>query len=121
MSRYRKPRHAPGPRRVPNRLPLTAAICLAFSATAFAQDPAAQAPAAAEPPAQTTERVATLENVTVTAQKRTENLQKVPISIQVLGEEKLDEMNVTDFEGYVQLLPAVAFDSGEAGGAVPYM
>ncbi len=33
----------------------------------------------------------------VTAQKRTENLQNVPISIQVLGTDKLEELNVTEF------------------------
>ena len=52
-----------------------------------------------------------LDTVTVTSQKRTENLQKVPISIEVLGEQKLDELNVTDFEDYVKFLPSVSYQS----------
>ena len=47
----------------------------------------------------------------VTAQKRTENLQKVPISIQALGSEKLDELNVKDFDDYVKFLPSVSYQT----------
>ena len=36
-----------------------------------------------------------LEQVVVTAQKREENLQNVPLSIQVIGTEKLQELHVT--------------------------
>ena len=36
-----------------------------------------------------------LEEVVVTAQKRSEDLQKVPISLQVLGTEKLEQLQVT--------------------------
>ena len=36
----------------------------------------------------------TLEEVVVTAQKRTENLQDVPISIQVLDTKKLEQLHV---------------------------
>ena len=63
-----------------SRLPLTAAIYMALSTAALAvpDDQAAE------------EKKATLDTVTVTAQKRTENLQEVPISIQVLGEQKLE-------------------------------
>ncbi|HRA37069.1 MAG TPA: hypothetical protein PLC02_05185, partial [Pseudomonadota bacterium] len=56
-------------------------------AAAAAQD------TAAEPQAQQR----TLGSVTVTAQKREENLQEVPINIQVLGGDRLTELNVTDF------------------------
>jgi len=40
----------------------------------------------------------TLEEVVVTAQKRSEALQKVPISMQVLGGDKLDQLQVTSFD-----------------------
>src|SRR6478735_2010020 len=116
-------------RRALNRLPLAAAIYLAFG-TAFAQDAAPQDPnAQAQQPAQqqpaqpattTPQRQATLETITVTAQKRTEDVQKVPISIQVLGEAKLKELNLTDFNDYAAYIPAVSFDTGEGGGSVPY-
>jgi iron complex outermembrane receptor protein len=100
------------------RLPLTAAIYLAMGGFVMAQTTPAPAPAPEDP---AKEKTATLAAVTVTAQKRTENLQKVPISIQVLGSQKLEEMNVTNFDDYAKLLPAVSFDRGEGGGSVPYM
>ena len=53
----------------------------------------------------------------MTAQKRTENLQKVPISIQVLGTQQLEELNVTDFDDYVKFLPSVSFQSAGPGFA----
>src|SRR5678815_3798083 len=83
------------------RLPLTAAIYLAFG-SAFAQDaqPATQDQTTTPAPQQ--KKTAELETVTVTAQKRTEDVQKVPISIQVLGKEKLDELNLVDFRDYAQ-------------------
>lgn len=132
MHRSSKPGRARGHGRRCSRLPLTAAICLAFS-TAYAQDVAA--PQTADPAAQQTQdqaqpatpaqpasgRTATLEAVTVTAQKRTENLQKVPISLEVLGEQKLDELNVTKFDDYVKFLPSVAYQTFGPGFAQVYM
>ena len=46
------------------------------------------------------------DEIIVTAQKREENLQKVPLSIQAIGTEKLDQLQVSDFEDYVKFLPA---------------
>jgi len=57
-----------------------------------------------------------LEVVVVTAQKRTENLQNVPISIQALGAEKLEQLEVKDFNDYVKFLPSVTYQLGGAGG-----
>src|SRR5208283_518207 len=47
----------------------------------------------------------TLEEVVVTAQKVTENLQNVPISIESLGTQKLEQLNITNLDDYVQYLP----------------
>ena len=61
-----------GGRRVPStfaRLPLAAAIYLAVGSAAFAQE------AAPAPEPQKNTEAATLDTITVTAQKRTENLQ----------------------------------------------
>jgi iron complex outermembrane receptor protein len=55
-----------------------------------------------------------LEEVVVTAQKRVENLQDVPISIQAIGTEKLEQMNVANFNDYAKLVPSLSFQ--EAGG-----
>ena len=46
----------------------------------------------------------TLEEVTVTAQKVTENLQNVPISIETLETQKLEQLNITNLDDYVQYL-----------------
>src|ERR1700686_1620623 len=59
----------------------------------------------------------TLEEVVVTAQKRSEDLQKVPISLQVLGGEKLEQLQVHDFDDYAKLLPSVSFRSQGPGQA----
>jgi len=93
------------------RLPLAAAIYLAFGSMAFAQDakPADAAPAQEKAPP-------TLETVTVTAQKREENLQKVPISIQAIGQAQLEQQNVADFDDYAKLIPSLSY--GTAGGGV---
>jgi len=95
------------------RLPLAAAIYFAMSSAAFAQADT-QAPATGT----NGQKAKTLETVTVTSQKRTENLQKVPISIQVLGEEQLKQQHVSDFNGYANLLPSVSFQS-QGGGVFP--
>lgn len=46
-----------------------------------------------------------LEEVVVTAQKRTENLQQVPISVAVTSGEKLEEANIVNLEGLTQYTP----------------
>lgn len=95
------------------RLPLAAAICLAMAAPAFAQDAGqAQAPAAA-PAAKP--KTTTLSVVNVTAQKRVENLQKVPISINVLETDQLEALHVQNFNDYVKYLPSVTFQQGGGG------
>ena len=50
-----------------------------------------------------------LEEIIVTAQKRSEDLQKVPISIQVLGGEKLEQLQVKEFLDFAKFLPSVSF------------
>jgi outer membrane receptor protein involved in Fe transport len=68
------------------------------------------------PPAQVPETTGYGE-IIVTAQKRSENLQDVPISIQALGSQKLEDLNVSDFKSYVQQLTSVTFQpSANAGG-----
>ncbi|HEX8777362.1 MAG TPA: TonB-dependent receptor [Rhodanobacter sp.] len=95
------------------RLPLAAAICLAIAAPALAQD-AGQAATPASAPA-TKPKTTTLGVVNVTAQKRTENLQKVPISINVLENDQLDALHVQNFNDYVKYLPSVTFQQGGGG------
>lgn len=50
-------------------------------------------------------------DIIVTAQKRAQNLQDVPISIQALGEDRLEKAQVSSFDDYAKLLPSVSFQS----------
>jgi outer membrane receptor protein involved in Fe transport len=61
------------------------------------------------------------DEIIVTAQKREENLQNVPISIQALGTRKLDQLNVANFEDFSKLLPSVSFQSSQPGVTTVYM
>jgi outer membrane receptor protein involved in Fe transport len=58
-----------------------------------------------------------LEEVVVTAQKRAENMQDVPISIDAIGNEKLEELNIRNFTDYVRMLPSVAATPSIGAGA----
>ena len=62
-----------------------------------------------------------LEEIVVTAQKRAENLQDVPISIQALGTAKLEQLHVTNFDDYAMFLPSVEFISSGPGFEHVYM
>jgi len=62
-----------------------------------------------------------LQEVVVTAQKRTENLQNVPISITALGTERLEQLNVSNFDDYVKFLPSVAYQTTGPGFARVFM
>ncbi len=98
--------------------PRLATLLLASSmlaAPAFAQT--APPPPAPAPTAQ--EGVA-LAEVVVTAQKREENLQKVPISIQALSGQLLEQHQVESFDDYAKLLPSVSFQSFGPGQSQLY-
>jgi len=57
-----------------------------------------------------------LETVVVTAQKRSEDLQKVPMNVQALNSEKLEALHATDFTDFAKYLPSVEYTVGGAGG-----
>jgi iron complex outermembrane recepter protein len=56
-----------------------------------------------------------LAEITVTAQRRTENIQDVPISIQALTGETLQQLNIQTFDDYVKYLPNVTMASNGPG------
>lgn len=56
-----------------------------------------------------------IETIVVTAEKRTEDLQKAALSIQALPTEKLQQLHVSDFADYVKFLPSVTYTVGGAG------
>ena len=51
----------------------------------------------------------TLEEVIVTARKRTENLQDVPISIDVFTSKDLQNLGISQFEDYAAQTPSISF------------
>lgn len=53
--------------------------------------------------------------IVVTAQKREESLQAVPLSIVALTDKRLQDLQVRNFPDYVQFLPSVAFSRGSTG------
>ncbi|HKP65400.1 MAG TPA: TonB-dependent receptor, partial [Casimicrobiaceae bacterium] len=62
-----------------------------------------------------------LGGITVTAQKRAENVQKVPISMDVLDTARLTENNVKDLDDYQKLLPSVSIQHLFLGETQVYM
>ena len=71
--------------------------------------------------AQQAKGVPDLTEIVITATKREENLQNVPISVQVLGTRKLDQLNISNFAEYTKQLPSVAFISNNPGSTTVYM
>ena len=59
--------------------------------------------------------------IIITATKREENLQNVPISVQVLGTRKLDQLNISNFEEYTKQLPSVTFQTVQPGYTTVYI
>ena len=59
--------------------------------------------------------------IIITAQKREENLQNVPISVQVLGTRRLDQLDISNFEDYTKQLPSVSFLTTQPGMTTVYM
>jgi iron complex outermembrane receptor protein len=49
-----------------------------------------------------------IQEITVTAQRRTENMQDVPISIQAMTSETLKQLNVTTFDDFIKFVPNVS-------------
>ena len=56
-----------------------------------------------------------LEEITVTAQRRSESIQDVPITIQAITGESLGQLSVTTFDDVIKLLPNVTFSSNGPG------
>ena len=64
----------------------------------------------------------TLEEIIVTAQKREQSLQDVPIAVTAFNARKIEELGIESFQDYALLMPNVSFKSfGAPGGATIYM
>ncbi len=62
-----------------------------------------------------TEASDSIQEITVTAQRRTENVQNVPITIQALTADTLTQLSVTTFDDFVRYLPNVTAPSNGPG------
>lgn len=82
------------------------AIAIAMSSPVAAQEQTAETPQA--------KRTGGVPTIVVTAQRRNEDLQDVPVSVSAIGAEQLDELNIDTFEDYLEQLPTVT-----AGGSGP--
>ena len=96
-------------------LPLIGALALCWGAAvpAHAQDAGANPDGASKEKPQKTER---LEQITVTATKRAEDVNKIPISVTVIGGEALDEQHIVNFADLTRSVPNLSFNGGAAGG-----
>lgn len=63
----------------------------------------------------------TLEQVLVTATKRTESAQDIPVSVRAITGETIDQQGIDNFEEYVQLLPNVVWAGRGPGQAELYI
>src|ERR1700694_5797533 len=55
--------------------------------------------------------VSALQEIVVTARKRQENLQDVPLSIDVFTKKDMQNLGITDFDDYAQKVPSISFIS----------
>ncbi len=92
----------------------------ALLATTFIAAPgqllAQNAPAPATDPAESS-AAQQGEEIVVTATKRAENLQDVPIAITAITTKTLDDLQVNDFDDYARLVPSLSFKAGGSGGS----
>lgn len=89
---------------VTNGIPVAATL-LAAAPGVYAADAAAGASEAGG-----------LQEVVVTAQKRVENLQDVPISVQVFDSRKLEELDIVNLDDYVKYSPSLSYVRGQGQG-----
>src|ERR1700735_3473255 len=62
-----------------------------------------------------------IQEITVTAQRRSENIQNVPIAIQALTSETLAQLNITTFDDLIKYLPNVSAPTAGPGQAQIFM
>jgi iron complex outermembrane receptor protein len=97
-----------------------------LASTAIATPAFAQAGANDTPPTPATQvaqdgQVPDSTEIIITAQKREENLQNVPLSVLAIGTRRLDQLNISNFEDYTKQLPSVSFLTTQPGVTTVYM
>ncbi len=82
---------------------LTYAIAAILSGNVAGLSFAAPAPASADADANSE----SIQEITVTAQRRSETMQDVPIAMQAFTAQSLQELNISTFDDYIKYLPNV--------------
>lgn len=96
---------------------LLGSTMLASAGLASAQDTSAgEAPGTAAKSEIDSDR----EDIIVTAQRRTENLQDVPVAITAFTTKTLDDLQVDQFDDYAKLVPSLSYKSAGPGFANVY-
>ncbi|MGB6452217.1 MAG: TonB-dependent receptor [Steroidobacteraceae bacterium] len=94
------------------RTALASCLLLALGATcAYAQDQTTQPAAPAQTQSQS-EQSGALQEVVVTATRREQNVQNVPITVTAFTTQELQENNITDVHGLSEMAPGVNLDGG---------
>lgn len=96
---------------------LLASTVLASPAFAAAQDTSSGEPAGT---AAKSEIDSDSQDIIVTAQRRAENLQDVPIAITAITTKTLDDNQVDSFDDYAKMVPSLSYKSAGPGGANVY-
>jgi iron complex outermembrane recepter protein len=102
-------RREPPPTFSPSKLAIAIAAALSGAATLHLS------PAHAADASSGASSDSTLEEVIVTARKRAENLQDVPISIDVYTSKDLQNLGISQFEDYATMTPSISFVSAGPG------
>ena len=67
--------------------------------------------------AQSQEGIAQIEEIIVTSQRRSQNMQSVPISIDVVSQQTIRELNIQNFYDYAQMVPTISTTPGMNEGS----
>lgn len=78
-------------------------------------------PALAQDAARKEETKGTVEKITVTSQKRAQQLQDVPAAVQAISTKKIEELQITDINDYSKHLPNVTIQPSSPGFVGVYM
>lgn len=64
------------------------------------------------------QEVAALEEIIVTARKRTQNLQDAPVSVMAFGADKIAKQGINSLEDYARLIPSLTYSSWMPGSSM---
>lgn len=91
--------------------------CALLSPVAWAQDTTEDTP----PPTQSSSEATLLDAIVVTARRRDEWLQDVPVAVSAFSEQRLSDLQADDISGIQYSVPNLYLDKGDGANAVIYL